>query len=64
MLTLISAPVGAVLGHLALQEVRRTGQEGASLATAAIWVGWIITGVVVLGCCGLFAFLRHAGPMR
>jgi len=53
-----------VLGHLALREVRRTGQEGASLATAAIWVGWIITGVVVLGCCGLFAFLRHAGPMR
>ncbi len=60
----ITAPIGAVLGHMALREIRRTGQEGASLATAAIWVGWIITGVAVVACCGVLAVLRNAGPMR
>jgi hypothetical protein len=64
VVTVISAPVGAVLGHLALREVGRTGQEGRSLAIAAIWVGWIITGLVLLGCCGAVALWRTTVPMR
>jgi len=47
----IAAPVGAVLGHVALRQIRQTGEEGSSLAKAAIWVGWIITGLIVLVCC-------------
>jgi hypothetical protein len=64
VITVISAPVGAVLGHLALREIGRTGQDGRCLAIAAIWVGWIITGLVLLGCCGVVAVWRAAVPMR
>jgi Domain of unknown function (DUF4190) len=49
--TIISAPVGAVLGHLATRQIAQTGEEGGSLAKAAIWVGWIITGLVLALCC-------------
>lgn len=55
LVTLISAPVGAVLGHLALRQITQSGEEGTSLAKAAIWVGWIITGLIVLACCGVLA---------
>jgi hypothetical protein len=56
----ISAPVGAVLGHVALRQVAQTGEEGEGLAKAAIWVGWILTGLAVLACCGAFALWRTA----
>jgi Domain of unknown function (DUF4190) len=47
----ISAPVGAVLGHMAMRQIAQTGEEGAGLAKAAIIVGWVITGLIVLSCC-------------
>jgi hypothetical protein len=59
--TLISAPVGAVLGHVAQRQIAQTGEEGASMAKAAIWVGWIITGLTVAACCGFFALGIAAG---
>jgi len=55
VVTLISAPVGAVLGHLATRQIAQTGEEGAPLAKAAIWIGWIITGLVVVACCAVLA---------
>lgn len=55
VITLISAPVGAVLGHLATRQIAQTGEEGAGLAKAAIWVGWIITGLAVAACCAVLA---------
>lgn len=51
LFTVVSAPVGAVLGHLSLRQIAQTGEEGAGLAKAAIWVGWIITGLVLVACC-------------
>lgn len=53
LITAISAPIGAVLGHIALRQIGQTGEEGGSLAKAAIWVGWIITGLIVAACCAL-----------
>jgi hypothetical protein len=47
----ISAPVGAILGHMALRQIRQTGEDGAGLAKAGIIVGWIITGLILAGCC-------------
>lgn len=46
----ITAPIGAILGHSALKEIRRTGEDGEGMAKAAIIVGWILTGLGVLGC--------------
>jgi hypothetical protein len=46
-------PVGAILGHVALSQIKRTGQEGRGLALAGIIIGWSVTalvlGVVVIG---------------
>jgi hypothetical protein len=43
LVTCISAPVGIVLGHIAKRQIRQTGEQGEGLATAGLWVGYIIT---------------------
>jgi hypothetical protein len=51
------APVGAVLGHVARRQIKRTGETGDGVALAAIIVGWTLTGLFLVGCCvvGLLA---------
>jgi len=51
IVTLITAPIGAILGHMARRQIRETGEEGDGMALAGIIVGWIITGLIVLSCC-------------
>jgi hypothetical protein len=46
--TCISAPVGIVLGHLAKRQIRETGEQGDGLATAGLWVGYILTALGLL----------------
>lgn len=46
----ISAPLGAILGHVALRQIRERGEEGHGMALAGIIVGWVITGFYVIGC--------------
>lgn len=46
--TCISAPVGAILGHIARRQIRERGEGGDGLALAGIIVGWILTGLMVL----------------
>jgi len=50
-LTVISAPVGAVMGHIARRQIRQTGEEGEGMALAGIIIGWAITGLALVGCC-------------
>lgn len=47
----LAAPVGAVLGHIALKQIRERGEQGEGMAKAGIIIGWIITGVIVIACC-------------
>lgn len=49
----ISAPVGAILGHVARRQIRERGEQGDGMALAGIIVGWVITGLLVL-CCGIY----------
>ena len=44
----ITAPIGAVLGHVARRQIRERGEGGDGMALAAIIVGWIFTGLLVL----------------
>jgi hypothetical protein len=46
--TCISAPVGAILGHVARRQIRERGEGGDGLALAGIIVGWILTALMVL----------------
>ncbi|WP_405103155.1 DUF4190 domain-containing protein [Micromonospora sp. NBC_01412] len=45
----ITAPVGAIMGHVAQKQIRQTGEGGEGMAKAAIIIGWILTGLMVLG---------------
>ena len=53
--TFITAPVGAVLGHVAKRQIRERGEQGDGMAMAGIIIGWVVTGLYVLGCCGIIA---------
>lgn len=44
----VTAPAGAALGHVAQQQIRGTGERGNGLAKAAIIIGWIMTGLTLL----------------
>jgi hypothetical protein len=50
--TCITAPIGAILGHVARKQIRERGESGDGLALGGIIVGWILTaisiGVIVL----------------
>lgn len=53
LLIWISAPVGAILGHVSRKQIRERGEEGDGLALTGVIVGWIITGLGILACCGI-----------
>ena len=57
ILSWVTAPVGAILGHVALKQIRQTGESGEGMAKTGIIVGWIITGLGVLCCAGYIALI-------
>lgn len=64
----ITAPVGAILGHVARRQIRERGEGGDGMALAGIIIGWILTAVMLL----VIAFyvvvfimaLTHAGAFN
>ncbi|WP_341718895.1 DUF4190 domain-containing protein [Micromonospora sp. FIMYZ51] len=48
----ITAPIGAIMGHVAMRQIRETGESGEGMAKAAIIVGWILTGLLALVIIG------------
>jgi hypothetical protein len=55
LVTCISAPVGIVLGHVAKRQIRQTGEQGEGLATAGLWVGYILTVLAIVVTVGWVA---------
>ncbi|WP_166868849.1 MULTISPECIES: DUF4190 domain-containing protein [unclassified Salinibacterium] len=45
---LLPALAGVVCGHIALSQIKRTGEAGRGMALTGIIVGYIITGFVIL----------------
>jgi hypothetical protein len=39
----IGSFIGAILGHVALGQIKRTGEQGRGLAIAGIIIGWVAT---------------------
>ena len=52
----ITAIVGAILGHVALGQIKRTGEGGRQFAITAIIVGWVLTGLIILAILAFIAF--------
>jgi hypothetical protein len=46
----VFSPAAIVMGHVAKKQIRQTGEGGDGLATAGLWLGYIFTGLYVLGC--------------
>ncbi|MFC7545172.1 DUF4190 domain-containing protein [Plantactinospora sp. GCM10030261] len=55
--TCVCAPIGAILGHVALRQLRERGEGGESMAKAGIIVGWIVTGLYLLAIVGYVIFI-------
>jgi hypothetical protein len=43
-----TALVGAILGHVALGQIKRTGQGGRGLAVAGVAIGWGFLGLQII----------------
>lgn len=53
----ITAPVGAILGHVSMKQIRQTGETGEGMAKTGIIAGWIITGLWALCCAGYIVII-------
>jgi hypothetical protein len=57
----LPAPIGVILGVMAMRETKRTGQEGYGLALAAVIVGGLITAGIVLYILFLIVMVAISG---
>jgi hypothetical protein len=46
--SLVVAPLGIVFGHVALRQIKRTGDEGRGLAKAGLVIGYVLTTLMAL----------------
>jgi hypothetical protein len=46
----VFAPLAVVFGHLAVRQIRTSGEGGAGLAKASLILGYVFTGLALLGC--------------
>ena len=60
ILVLVFYPVGIILGHVAHRQIKRTGEGGRGLATAALVIGYLQVAVTV-GVIAVAAFLVAVG---
>jgi hypothetical protein len=65
LVTCIGAPLGIVLGHIAKNQIKVSGEDGDGLATAGLVVGYVLSAIGVL-FCGLWVtgaiFSSSFGP--
>ena len=52
--------VAIILGHIALNQIKQTGQEGRGLALAGTILGYVFTGFILLYFCALIAIFIFA----
>ena len=59
ILVFVFFPVGIVLGHVARAQIKRTGEGGKGLATAALIIGYLQVAlmVLVIGLAGVLVAL-------
>jgi hypothetical protein len=53
----VFSPLAIVFGHMAKKQIRETGEDGDGLATAGLVLGYIFTGIYVVGCCIWLVFV-------
>ncbi len=56
LITGISAIVGIITGHIALGQIKKTGENGRGLALGGLIAGYVITALGILAVIGFIAF--------
>jgi Domain of unknown function (DUF4190) len=41
-------PLAVILGHMARQQIRRSGESGAGIALGALIIGYVVTAIVAV----------------
>ena len=49
---LCCVPVGQILGHVALSQINKTGQQGRGMAIAGVVIGWVFTAGLIIWAIG------------
>jgi hypothetical protein len=57
--TILACPVGAVMGHVALRRIAESGNQGRGMALAGVIIGWVGTGLLLVGI-GLLVAITSA----
>ena len=47
--------IGAILGHVSLSNIKKTGKGGRGLALSGVIIGWAVTALWIIGIAGIFA---------
>ncbi len=53
---LLPSLAGIVTGHIALSQIKRTGERGRGLAITGLALGYAVLGLLVLGLIAMIAF--------
>lgn len=56
VLPIIGSLAGAIMGHISLNQIKRSGEKGRGMAMAGVIVGWVGLGLVILGAIAFFGF--------
>ncbi len=57
VLSFFISVAGIICGHLALNQIKRTGEGGHALALAGTIIGYVVTGLYVLGFIAYIVFV-------
>lgn len=57
IIPIIGSIVGVITGHMALSQIKRTGEGGRGMALAGTIIGWVGLGFLILGIIAFLAFL-------
>jgi hypothetical protein len=60
LITGISAIVGIITGHIALGQIKKTGENGRGLALGGVIAGYVITVLGIIAVIGTIAFFAWA----
>jgi hypothetical protein len=63
ILGFVFAPAGIICGHIALGQIKRTGEGGRGLALAGLILGYVFTALFVLYIIGVIIFVAWAASM-
>ncbi|MGV0715517.1 DUF4190 domain-containing protein [Mycolicibacterium sp. XJ662] len=59
--SLVFAPLGIIFGHIALSQIKRTGEDGKGFAIAGLVIGYIFTALLVVYIVVVVIFLGALG---